>query len=153
MSRLMSTHRRLIVPMSTAWRLGSQSLAAPVALQQSRHAPMGFVRHYNESNSIEDLLSASQAWHSLIPERKLGDDTALRAAFNKLDLNGNGLIEAFELKQALLSGAMKDAAPELVDSRAEEMMKFADTIRPDGAIDFDEYKQIIAVGCTPEGRK
>lgn len=62
-----------------------------------------------------------------------------RAAFDKLDLNGNGVIEAFELKEALLSGAMKDAAPELIDTRVGEMMRFADTITPDGEIDFDEY--------------
>ena len=29
------------------------------------------------------------------------DEAALRAAFKKLDLNGNGVIEAFELKQVI----------------------------------------------------
>lgn len=156
-ARQVSTRSSFIGPVGTALRLAARRHASPVALQQCRRWPAfdaGYARHYNESNSIDDLLSASAAWHSLVPDRQLADEAALRAAFKKLDLNGNGVIEAFELKQALLSGSMKDAAPELIASRVDAMMKFADTITPDGQIDFDEYKSIIKVGCTPQdGRK
>jgi hypothetical protein len=48
-----------------------------VALQQCRRWPAfdaGYARHYNESNSIDDLLSASAAWHSLVPDRQLAGE-------------------------------------------------------------------------------
>ena len=64
---------------------------APVftpALRQSRG--------YREHNSMECLLSASEDWHRLVPDRILDDEASLRAAFDKLDLDGNGKIDAFE---------------------------------------------------------
>lgn len=50
------------------------------------------VRHYRGHNCMDDILSVSEAWHSLVPERKLDDEGALRAAFDKLDLDGSGKV-------------------------------------------------------------
>ena len=41
-------------------------------------------------------MSASDAWHSLDPTRALNDPVELRKAFAKLDLDGNGQIDANE---------------------------------------------------------
>ena len=49
-----------------------------------------------EAFSMECLYKASSDWHKLVPDRKLGDEAALRAAFDKIDTNGNGKIDAFE---------------------------------------------------------
>lgn len=52
---------------------------------------------------MEDLLSASEAWHSLDPKRALDDEAALRRTFDKLDLDGNGFIDPDELRVALIN--------------------------------------------------
>ena len=61
-----------------------------------------FKRGYNEAFSMECLYKASKDWHKLVPDRTLNDEAALRAAFDKLDLNGNGKIDAFECVSATL---------------------------------------------------
>ena len=47
-------------------------------------------------------MSASEAWHSLAPNRPLNDEAALRETFTRLDLDGSGKIDAYELRTALL---------------------------------------------------
>ena len=71
-----------------------------------RNAPKLFVlqtRLYNEFNRIEDLLGAAEAWHlaSALQNKHDLSDVSLRAAFDRMDLNGNGVIEANELKAAI----------------------------------------------------
>jgi len=63
---------------------------------------IGHNRSYRGHNSIMDMLSASEAWHALVPDRPLGDEKALRSTFDRLDLDGSGKIDRHELKQALL---------------------------------------------------
>jgi hypothetical protein len=53
-------------------------------------------RQYRGHNSIDDMMSASEAWHSVVPDRRLGDERSLREAFDKLDLSGSGKIGKFE---------------------------------------------------------
>lgn len=60
-------------------------------------------RQYGDVHSMEDLLSASEAWHSLDPKRALDDEAALRRTFDKLDLDGNGFIDPDELRVALIN--------------------------------------------------
>ena len=78
-----------------------------------------------------------QAWHSLVPERPLGSDAALQDAFAKLDLDGNGHLDARELKQALLCAASKTVTIEVdIDDRVDEMIGWAD-ISDDGVVTFE----------------
>lgn len=97
---------------------------------------------------------ASEAWHSLIPERKLNDEAALKQAFMMLDLDGNGRIDRGELRMALigLNGMPSPGFPQaLLDEQVDLMIAFADT-SDDGTISYAEYKKVIQAGCTPEGR-
>ena len=52
---------------------------------------------------MEELLSASEAWHLLMPERRLNSESELRRTFAKLDLDGNGKIDPGELRIALIA--------------------------------------------------
>ena len=70
--------------------------AASTQLQRS------FARPYRGHNRIEDIMSASEAWHSLAPNCPLNDEAALRETFTRLDLDGSGKIDAYELRTALL---------------------------------------------------
>ena len=115
-------------------------------------AQRSFARSYNEYNSIDCLLGASQAWHSLAPKRALNDEQALRETFARLDLDGSGKINKDELREALL---MKSApsAPALeaaIDVQVDTMIAWAD-LDDDGLISFQEYKKIIQAGCAPTG--
>ena len=65
-------------------------------------------RGYNEFNRIEDMLGAAEAWHvaSALPKifgQSDLSEASLRQAFDRIDLNGNGVIEAYELKAAILA--------------------------------------------------
>ena len=78
-----------------------------------------------------------QAWHSLVPERPLSSDAALQDAFAKLDLDGNGHLDARELKQALLCAASKTVSIEVdIDDRVDEMIGWAD-MSDDGVVTFE----------------
>ena len=75
------------------------------------------------------MLTASEAWHSLKPNRSLNDPDALRSTFRKLDLDGNGKIDAEELRVALLD--MQDVpkagvSQHMIDAQVEAMMTWAD---------------------------
>jgi len=113
-------------------------------------------RGYSEGQFYHEhtasLLKASHLWHTLVPDRTLNDEVSLRAAFDKLDLKGNGKIDAIELKQALLTvtpSFLADIAD--IDASVNSMIGFAD-MDADGQVDYEEYKRIIKVGCTPSGR-
>lgn len=100
-------------------------------------------------------MSASEAWHSLDPYRKLDDDAALRRTFDKLDLDGNGIIDPDELRVALIN--LQGVPPAgfasfILDAQVEKMIRFADGDK-DGKINFSDYKKIIKAGCTPDGSR
>ena len=78
----------------------------------------GHNRSYRGHNSIMDMLSASEAWHALVPDRPLGDEKALRSTFDRLDLDGSGKIDRHELKQALLQVA--EPLPGAIAGRAQK---------------------------------
>lgn len=114
-----------------------------------------FTRTYRGHNRIEDMLTASEAWHALVPTRPLNDEQALRDAFARLDLDGSGKIDARELKEALLQMQHSFDPLEIpfgpaLDAQVDTMMDWAD-LDNDGLIDFEEYKKVIAAGCSREG--
>jgi len=122
-------------------------LRRPLVLTLASRRPLLGMRTYRGHNRIEDMLTASEAWHSLVPERPLGSDAALQDAFAKLDLDGNGHLDARELKQALLCAASKTVTIEVdIDDRVDEMIGWAD-MSDDGVVTFEEYKKIILAGC------
>ena len=59
-------------------------------------------RAYRCHNRIDDVLSASEAWHALAPYQSPHDTAALRETFKRLNLDGSGKIHAYELRMALL---------------------------------------------------
>ena len=83
----------------------------PALAAASTHLQRSFARSYRGHNRIEDIMSASEAWHSLAPNRTLNDEKALRETFTRLDLDGSGKIDAFELRTALLVRASLPSAP------------------------------------------
>jgi len=113
------------------------------------------LRSYGDYHSVEDMLTASDAWHSLVPERILNDPDELWRTFNKLDLDGNGKISASELCVALIS---KQGLPPagfsqfILDAQVDSMISWADHDK-DGMISFDEYKKVIQAGCMPHGSR
>lgn len=109
-------------------------------------------RGYRGYNRIEDMMTASESWHNLEPTRPLGDEAALRAAFDRLDLDGSGKIDKSELRSALLArleGAVSDME---VDLQVDEMISWAD-MDNDGLINYEEYARIITAGCAPSGER
>ena len=72
---------------------------------------------------MEDLLSASAAWHSLSPDRALNDEQSLRTAFDKLDLDGSGKIDTSELRHALLAQLHEEGVD--TDAMVDDMISFA----------------------------
>ena len=76
----------------------------------------------SKSNSIADLLSASEAWHALSPERPLNDEHALRTTFDRLDLNGSGKLDAYDVKQALLQMQQMHDPFEVPDTRVDFLL-------------------------------
>jgi hypothetical protein len=130
---------------SLAPRLSMCPRASPALIQT--------VRSYREHNSIECLMSASEAWHSLVPQRQLNDEMSLRRAFERLDLDGNGKIDRSELRIALiaLNGMPAPGLSQaLLDAQVDEMISWAD-IDQDGAISWQEYEKIVRYNCTPDG--
>ena len=110
-------------------------------------------RCYGDYHSIDDMMTASEAWHSLEPDRLLNDEYSLRQAFVRLDLDGNGKIDASELRVALMKnqGLPPAGFPQyILDAQVDAMISFAD-LDEDGMISFAEYKKIIKAGCDPRG--
>ena len=109
--------------------------------------PMALViqaRRYNEFNRIEDMLGAAEAWHlaSALPNKFDRSTPSLRSAFDRMDLNGNGVIEANELKAAIMEATDN---PAVDDHLVDEMIKWACKKTPNGDIDFEEYCSIMRV--------
>ena len=100
-------------------------------------------RNYNEFNRVEDMLGAADAWHlaSALPDKFDLSDISLRNAFDRIDLNGNGVIEANELKASLMVSSTEPVDDVLVD----DMIKWACNKTPNGDIDFEEYCAIMRV--------
>ncbi|KAI9566104.1 hypothetical protein HD554DRAFT_1225105 [Boletus coccyginus] len=72
--------------------------------------------------------------------RKMKDadsEEVIKAAFKVFDQDGNGHINAAELKQA-----MEHLGEKLTDREVDEMMREAD-VDGDGEISYDEYVQIM----------
>ena len=65
----------------------SRILRGTIALSQQQ------CRGYREYNSIDCLMDASDAWHHLLPNRKLGDESELRDAFDRIDTDRNDFKE------------------------------------------------------------
>jgi len=102
-------------------------------------------RSYRGVNRIEDMLSASEAWHVASALDK--DDTSeksLRAAFARIDTNGNGVIEPHELRAAILASGQVDSE-EVTEKVVDDMIEWACTKTPNGDIDFEEYTKIMRV--------
>jgi Ca2+-binding EF-hand superfamily protein len=102
-------------------------------------------RHYRIENRIEDMLSASEAWQAAsgLESGEISDVT-LRAAFKRIDTNGNGVIEKHELQAALLaSGQIEEDAH--IKQTVDNMIEWACTKAPNGDIDFEEYARIMRV--------
>jgi len=142
--------RTQMIARCAALRAMSQ-LVAPRA--RAALVPAAHMRRYGDYHSIEDMLSASDAWHSLVPDRLLNDEAALRNTFVKLDLDGNGKIDASELRMALIT--MQGVPPAgftqaILDRQVDEMIAWADQ-DDDGMISFDEYQKVITLGCAPDG--
>ncbi|XP_052765790.1 neo-calmodulin-like [Mya arenaria] len=68
------------------------------------------------------------------------DEKAIRNAFKAFDKNGNGMIEASELR-----AIMQRCGQTLSDSEIEEMIKVADS-NHDGKINYNEFVEFI---CKP----
>merc|ERR1719507_2606970 len=104
----------------------------------------GATRAYNEFNRIDDMFSAADAWlaASALPNKFDLSHASLRMAFDRIDLNGNGVIEPDELKAAILA-----AQPEanVDDHTVDDMIKWACKKTPNGDIDFEEYCDIMRV--------
>jgi len=101
---------------------------------------------------MEELLSASEAWHLLMPERRLNSESELRRTFATLDLNGDGKIDPGELRIALiaLNGMPSPGFSQtLLDAQVDQMISWAD-LDNTGMISFEEYQNIIEAGCDPE---
>jgi hypothetical protein len=65
----------------------------------------------------------------------LGDDVALKAAFDAADSDQSGYIDQYELKKALLK-AGRDASDEMVANQMRELDQDLD-----GFLNFDEFKK------------
>jgi hypothetical protein len=102
-------------------------------------------RYYRGMNRIEDMMSASEAWQAASGlESGEISDVSLRAAFKRIDLNGNGVIEQHELKAALLSSGQIEG-DEATMQTVDNMIEWACTKAPNGDIDFEEYARIMRV--------
>ena len=84
-------------PRSAMLRL---ALAVPSRLSRAPSSVLriALCRRYGDYHCVEDMMTASEAWHSLEPDRKLDDAEALRRTFVKLDLDGNGKIDRNEVR-------------------------------------------------------
>jgi len=102
-------------------------------------------RYYRGMNRIEDMMSASEAWQAASGlESGEISDVSLRAAFKRIDLNGNGVIEQHELKAALLASGQIEG-DEATMQTVDNMIEWACTKAPNGDIDFEEYARIMRV--------
>lgn len=90
-------------------------------------------------------VSASEAWHAA-SALESGDtsDMGLRAAFKRIDTNGNGVIEQHELKAAILASGQVEG-DEATMQTVDNMIEWACTKTPNGDIDFEEYSKIMRV--------
>ena len=125
----------------------ARMLRGTIALSQQQ------CRGYREYNSIDCLMDASDAWHQLLPNRKLGDESELRDAFDRIDTDRNGFISVAELRMALISQNGMPApgfSEAIVDAQVQNMVKFAD-VDQDGRVSYAEYKRVIQAGCDPSG--
>lgn len=88
------------------------------------------------------LAGAAQVWRSLAPkiDPALLTETALREAFDAIDVDGSGKLEGPEV-----AAAIKKGNPDATDEMIQNLIKFADT-DGDGTIDFEEYMAIMRTG-------
>jgi len=134
--------------MRLALQLGSRQ--ARMASSLSRPAVLSPLvvhaqRSYRGMNRIEDMMSASEAWQAASGlESGEISDMSLRAAFKRIDLNGNGVIEQHELKAALLASGQIEG-DEATMQTVDNMIEWACTKAPNGDIDFEEYAKIMRV--------
>ena len=125
-----------------------------VAALWSAECPLatGGTRRYRGQNCMKDIMSASAAWQNLTG--KAANDGALRTAFDKLDLDKSGKIDASELKLALVEGPMGSelgVTDGELEAIASTMISWAD-VNDDGEIDFEEYKKILNAAAEHEIR-
>ena len=69
---------------------------------------------------------------------------SLRAAFKRIDTNGNGVIEQHELRDAILASGQVES-DEATAQTVDNMIEWACTKTPNGDIDFEEYTKIMRV--------
>jgi hypothetical protein len=110
-------------------------------------------RAYNCMNSIEDMFQASEAWHqaSAFNPQSATSDESLREAFNRIDINGNGLIEPNELKAALMASGQTDIDDETVDNMIQWACTKVRRSSPPSLEHPDFYRRSVPIvrSCAP----
>ena len=95
------------------------------------------------------------AWFRILSRdnRKLGDESELRDAFDRIDTDRNGFISQSELRMAIISQNGMPApgfSEAIADAQVQNMVKWAD-VDQDGRVSYAEYKRVIQAGCDPSG--
>ncbi|KAL9646257.1 hypothetical protein ABK040_009944 [Willaertia magna] len=80
---------------------------------------------------------SSSYYHKLTPEQQ----THIKQAFNKIDLNNNGYIEKHELN--LVFDLLTKSSPEFSNCSLDELFNLIDTNK-DGLISFNEFSEPFA---------
>ncbi|KAH7524236.1 uncharacterized protein LOC107420658 [Ziziphus jujuba] len=85
---------------------------------------------------VEEVLGEGDGWKKR--------NELLREAFNIFDEDGNGFIEAVELKRVLECLGLMDKGWDM--DQIEKMLRVVD-LNLDGKVDFDEFELMMGVNC------
>merc|ERR1712013_395914 len=94
---------------------------------------MGYLRQFNHQSKLKKAITRCLAKNmSQEPEKEV------QRHFTRLDKDGDGFLDAEELKLLLLDMGL---APVAANTEAENMLKAADE-NNDGQVDFEEFKAV-----------